>query len=222
MLTTMFQAVYQIPTEMEKTDNSALTLQRLFYLLQTSSEAISTSELTKSFGWETKHIFEQQDVQELSRILMERLEEKMKGTEAENSLAKMFVGKTKTYVSCIDVDYESSRIEDFWDIQLNVRGFKNLDESFKDYIAVETLDGENKYFAEGFGLQDARKGVIFESFPPILHMQLKRFEYDIQRDAMTKVIKLLVLETIRLHLLFCKPFSYIVMSIICSHVLAGQ
>ena len=31
------------------------------------------------------------------------------------------------------------------DIQLNVKGMKNLYESFKDYVAVETLEGENKY-----------------------------------------------------------------------------
>ncbi|MCJ1395349.1 hypothetical protein MMC18_008233 [Xylographa bjoerkii] len=182
------KAVYQIPTENEADrTNSAWALQRLFYQLQSSEAAVSTQELTQSFGWETKHIFEQQDVQELSRILMERMEERMKGTAAENALAKMFVGKMKTYISCINVDYESSRIEDFWDIQLNVSGNKNLDDSFKDYIQVETMDGENKYFAEGFGLQDARKGVIFESFPQVLHLQLKRFEYDINRDAMMKV-----------------------------------
>lgn len=64
---------------------------------------------------------------------------------------------------------------------------KNLYESFKDYVAVETLDGDNKYMAEGYGLQDAKKGIIFQSFPPVLHLQLKRFEYDIQRDAMVKV-----------------------------------
>lgn len=73
------------------------------------------------------------------------------------------------------------------DIQLNVKGMKNLYESFKDYVQVEMLDGENKYHAEGFGLQDAKKGIIFESFPPVLHLQLKRFEYDIQRDAMVKI-----------------------------------
>lgn len=179
--------MYQIPTETEPTTNSALALQRLFFQLQTSNEAVGTHELTRSFGWETRHIFEQQDVQELNRKLMESLEEKMKGTEAENSLAEMFVGKTKTYVNCIDVDFTSSRVEDFWDIQLNVRNFKNLDESFKDYVAVETLDGENKYFAEGHDLQDAKKGVIFESFPEILHLHLKRFEYDINRDCMMKV-----------------------------------
>ncbi|KAL6722165.1 ubiquitin-specific protease ubp15 [Lecanora helva] len=184
------KAVYQIPTENEserKQSASAWALQRLFYQLQANDEAVSTQELTLSFGWETKHIFEQQDVQELSRILMERMEERMKGTGAENALAKMFVGRMKTYISCINVDYESSRVEDFWDIQLNVSGNKCLDDSFKDYVQVETMDGENKYFAEGYGLQDAKKGVIFESFPQVLHLQLKRFEYDINRDAMMKV-----------------------------------
>jgi ubiquitin carboxyl-terminal hydrolase 7 len=171
---------------MDKT-NSAFALQRLFYQLQVNKNAVATNELTTAFGWDSKQIFEQQDVQELTRILMERLEEKMKGTEAENALASMFVGKTKTYISCINVDYESSRIEDYWDLQLNVRGCKNLDESFKDYIQVETMDGENKYFAEGYGLQDAKKGVIFESFPSVLHLQLKRFEYDLETFAMTKV-----------------------------------
>ncbi len=47
--------------------------------------------------------------------------------------------------------------------------------------------GENQYKAEHHGLQDARKGVLFESFPPVLQLQLKRFEYDFQRDAMVKV-----------------------------------
>ncbi|KAL2010554.1 hypothetical protein VTN00DRAFT_6361 [Thermoascus crustaceus] len=183
------KAVYQIPTEQEATrENSAWTLQRLFYSLQTSDHPVSTTELTASFGWESRQIFEQQDVQELSRKLMERLEEKMKGTPAETALPDLFVGKTKTYISCINVDFESSRVEDFWDIQLNVRGNKTLDDSFKDYIQVETLEGENKYDAgPPYGLQDAKKGVIFESFPPVLHLHLKRFEYDINRDAMMKL-----------------------------------
>lgn len=110
----------------------------------------------------------------------------------------------KSYIKCVNVDYESSRIEDFngtqhvylglrnseWiitDISLNVKGMKNLQETFWDYVAVETLDGDNKYMAEGYGLQDPKKGIIFESFPPVLHIQLKRFEYDIQRDAMVEV-----------------------------------
>ncbi|KAI0124385.1 ubiquitin carboxyl-terminal hydrolase [Xylariales sp. AK1849] len=183
------KAVYEIPTaEDESINNSAYTLQRLFYQLQTSNSAVGTNELTKSFGWDTRHIFEQQDVQELSRKLMERMEERMKGTAAEDALPHMLSGKVKTYVSCINVDYESSRVEDFWDIQLNVRGMNTLEDSFKDYIQQETLDGENKYWAgDDFKYQDANKGVIFTSFPEVLHLHLKRFEYDLQRDAMMKV-----------------------------------
>ena len=121
---------------------------------------------------------------------------------AEGAIAKLFVGKMKSYIKCVNVDYESSKIEEFkgklplfWrcvslhavDIQLNVKGVKNLHESFRHYVAEETMEGENKYHAEGFGLQDAKKGIVFEYFPPVLHLQLKRFEYDLQRDAMIKV-----------------------------------
>ncbi|KAL2062656.1 hypothetical protein VTL71DRAFT_5728 [Oculimacula yallundae] len=183
------KAVYQIPTQNEETlQNSAYTLQRLFYQLQSSNNAVSTNELTKSFGWETRHIFEQQDVQELSRKLMERMEEKMKGTDAENVLPKLFCGKVRTYISCINVEYESRRVEDYWDIQLNVHKNKDIEASFEDYVQVEVMDGENQYFAgDDFKLQDANKGVIFESFPDVLHLQLKRFQYDIERDAMMKI-----------------------------------
>jgi ubiquitin C-terminal hydrolase len=77
----------------------------------------------------------------------------------------------------------------YLDIQLNVKGCKNLNDSFDEYIAVETLEGDNKYMAEGYGLQDAHKGVIFESFPPVLNLQLKRFDYDYMEDTMVKVRK---------------------------------
>lgn len=112
----------------------------------------------------------------------------MKGTEAENVLPRLFSGKVRTYISCINVDYESARSEEFWDIQLNVSGNKNVEDSFRDYVAVEVMNGENQYFAgDNFKLQDAKKGVIFESFPEVLHLQLKRFQYDIERDAMMKI-----------------------------------
>ncbi|KAI6117699.1 hypothetical protein EDD16DRAFT_1895983 [Pisolithus croceorrhizus] len=182
------KAVYQIPTEDEHpTESVSLALQRVFYHLQTSDQPVGTTELTKSFGWKSNDSFYQHDVQEFNRVLQDNLESKMKGTKAEGAIAKLFVGKMKSYIKCVNVDYESSKIEEFKDIQLNVKGMKNLYESFRYYVAEETMEGENKYQAEGFGLQDAKKGIIFESFPPVLHLQLKRFEYDIQRDAMVKI-----------------------------------
>ncbi|KAK4790626.1 hypothetical protein SAY86_017930 [Trapa natans] len=55
------------------------------------------------------------------------------------------------------------------------------------YVEVERLEGDNKYHAEGHGLQDAKKGVLFIDFPPVLQLHLKRFEYDFMRDTMVKV-----------------------------------
>ncbi|CDH50856.1 cysteine proteinase [Lichtheimia corymbifera JMRC:FSU:9682] len=182
------KAVYQIPTDSDKpTESVSLALQRCFYNLQYSDLPIGTTELTKSFGWDSLEAFRQHDVQEFNRVLQDRLEEKMKGTPADGAISKLFVGKMKSYIKCINVDYESSRVEDYYDIQLNVKGCKDLHASFDDYIMVETLEGENKYMAEGHGLQDAKKGVIFDSFPPVLHLQLKRFEYDFMRDTMVKI-----------------------------------
>lgn len=183
--------VNQIPTDPQSETKSKavpLALQRIFYLLQLSNEPVGTMELTKSFGWDSSDAFTQHDIQELNRVLMDKLEMAMKGTKIENKLNDLFVGKMKSYIKCVDVPYESSREEDFWDIQLNVRGFRNLTESFKNYIEIEMLDGENKYQAgDEHGYQDAKKGVVFRSFPPILHLQLKRFEYDFMVDDLVKI-----------------------------------
>ncbi|VEU20873.1 DEKNAAC101685 [Brettanomyces naardenensis] len=192
--------VYQIPTEdeikfdspsfkdyLQQPKSVSLSLQRIFYNLQTSDKPIDTMELTSSFGWTSADAFTQHDVQEMNRILMDKLESKMKHTDIEGCLNDIFVGKMRSFIRCIDVKYESSRIEDFWDIQLNVKGLKNIKESFQNYVELELLDGENKYDAAGYGLQTAEKGVVFESFPPVLHLQLKRFEYDFEYDQLVKI-----------------------------------
>lgn len=129
----------------------------------------------------------QHDVQEFNRLLQEHIERKTVNTPAEGTIKEIFVGKTKSYIKCINVNYESSRSEEFYDIQLNVKGCQDLKKSFEDYVQEEILEKENKYMAEGHGLQDAKKGVIFESFPPVLQIQLKRFEYDMTKDTMIKV-----------------------------------
>jgi len=49
------------------------------------------------------------------------------------------------------------------------------------------MDGNNKYDAEKFGKQDAKKGIKFIKFPNVLIIQLKRFEYDYKRDQMIKI-----------------------------------
>eukprot|EP00878_Enallax_costatus_P010709 GHUV01011185.1.p1 GENE.GHUV01011185.1~~GHUV01011185.1.p1 ORF type:complete len:671 (+),score=192.28 GHUV01011185.1:167-2179(+) len=183
------KAVYHMPTNEndQPADSLPLALQSLFYKLQYSRTPVSTKDLTKSFGWSTMDAFMQHDVQELNRVLCEKLEEKMKGTRVEKVINELFEGHTLNFIECVNVEFKSSRKESFMDLQLDVKGCKDIYDSFDRYTEVEIMSGENQYKAEDHGLQDARKGVLFDSFPPVLQLQLKRFEYDFQRDTMVKI-----------------------------------
>jgi ubiquitin carboxyl-terminal hydrolase 7 len=71
----------------------------------------------------------QHDVQEFSRILQDKLEIKMKvgrpkkkkivqadvkGTPADGAIQYLFKGQMKNFIKCINVDFESSVVEDFY------------------------------------------------------------------------------------------------------------
>ncbi|CAJ1967995.1 unnamed protein product [Sphenostylis stenocarpa] len=182
-------AVYHMPTSENDMPSASipLALQSLFYKLQFSDTSVATKELTKSFGWDSYDSFMQHDVQELNRVLCEKLEDKMRGTVVEGTIQKLFEGHHMNYIECINEDYKSTRKESFYDLQLDVKGCKDVYASFDKYIEVERLEGDNKYHAEHHGLQDARKGVLFIDFPPVLQLQLKRFEYDFTQDTMVKI-----------------------------------
>ena len=183
------KAVYHMhTTDGEDPESSIpLSLQRIFYKLQYSDASVSTKQLTKSFGWDTYDTFMQHDVQELNRVLVDKLEEKMKGTSVEGTMAHLFRGKFTNYVRCMDVDDVSTRDEDYYDLQMPVKGCKDLYASFDEYVKEETLEGDNQYHSERFGKQDAKKGVSFRSLPPVLELHLRRFEYDFATDAMAKI-----------------------------------
>ncbi|XP_050329287.1 ubiquitin carboxyl-terminal hydrolase 7 [Bactrocera neohumeralis] len=181
------RAVYKIPTEADDSTKSVgLSLQRVFHDLQFGDRPVGTKKLTKSFGWETLDSFMQHDVQEFLRVLLDKLESKMKGTCLEGTIPGLFEGKMSSYIKCKNVDYNSTRYETFYDIQLNIKDKNNIYDSFKDYIASETLEGDNKYDAGVHGLQEASKGVIFTAFPPVLHLHLMRFQYDPITDSSIK------------------------------------
>ncbi|EXC03812.1 Ubiquitin carboxyl-terminal hydrolase 12 [Morus notabilis] len=183
------KAVYHMPTTENDMPSGSipLALQSLFYKLQYNDSSVATKELTKSFGWDTYDSFMQHDVQELNRVLSEKLEDKMKGTVVEGTIQQLFEGHHMNYIECINVDYKSTRKESFYDLQLDVKGCRDVYASFDKYVEVERLEGDNKYHAEEHGLQDAKKGVLFIDFPPVLQLQLKRFEYDFMRDTMVKI-----------------------------------
>lgn len=188
-LTNAFRkSIYHIPTDgKDPHDSIPLALQRLFYALTFSAQPPNTNDLTASFGWDLHESFTQHDVQEFLRVLMDDLEEKMKGTAADGHIDKLFGGRVKKVIRCLNIEFESSRTETVYDVQLPVAGCPTLKDSFEAYIARETMTGENRYMAEGHGLQDAEMFNVFDRLPPVLHLILMRYRYDPYRDATVKI-----------------------------------
>lgn len=183
------RAVLQMASPQELLpENMVLALQLLFLELQVGTSYVSTKSLTRSFGWNSLDAFQQQDVQELNRVLCDRLEERMRGSSADGLTKRLFRGELRQFVRCLHVDYVSERTDEFYDLQLDVQGCDTVFDSFRRYTEPERLDGDNKYDAgEEHGKQDAEKGVVFQSLPPVLHLHLKRFTYNMWTDSMVKV-----------------------------------
>lgn len=189
-LPTFRRLIYDIPiTGNEDSAKSIpLNLQRLFYQMQFSGSSCSTVNLTKSFGWNSFNSFEQNDIEEFSRDLIDSLEEKMKGTKFENSIANLFRGRFRNRIRCKKIGYQTCKEEHFYDLPLVVKGFSNLSESLKSYISEEKLIGDNKYDTNTqYGKQDAVIDIKFIEFPPVLHILLKRFMFDVNKNKMTKL-----------------------------------
>ena len=182
--------VYKMPTtgNEDVSKSIPLNLQRLFAMMQFSDLPCSTKSLTKSFGWGDDETFMQHDLQEFSRVLIDNLETKLKGDpELKDSISNILKGQYVSFIRCKDVNYKSSRDEDFYDLTLQVKGCSDLQESFQKYIQKEQLVGNNQYKTDEYGLQDAEMGVEFTKFPSVLHLHLSRFEYDAETDQMTKI-----------------------------------
>ncbi|XP_063145544.1 ubiquitin carboxyl-terminal hydrolase 47 isoform X3 [Candoia aspera] len=198
-LNSLLQTLYMTPEfrnalykwEFEESEEDPVTsipyqLQRLFVLLQTSKKrAIETTDVTRSFGWDSSEAWQQHDVQELCRVMFDALEQKWKQTEQADLINQLYQGKLKDYVRCLECGYESWRIDTYLDIPLVIRpyganqAFASVEEALHAFIQPEILDGANQYFCERCKKKcDARKGLRFLHFPYLLTLQLKRFDFD--------------------------------------------
>jgi len=198
-MNSMLQCLFHIPSfrrlvyEMPMIGNEdpeksiPLNLQRLFTQMQMSKKTVSTKQLTNSFGWGTNETFVQHDVHEFCRVLIDSIDSKLKPTPLKDQISHLFKGKSKSYIRCPNINYETVRYDEFFDLQMQVSGFNNLYDSFKEYTKVEYLTGENKYNTGEFGLQDAEIGVELLELPIILNIHLNRFGYDMMTDTMKKI-----------------------------------
>ncbi|XP_054273738.1 ubiquitin carboxyl-terminal hydrolase 47 isoform X2 [Macrosteles quadrilineatus] len=161
-------------------------LQKLFVNLQTSIKtAVETTELTRSFGWDSSEAWQQHDIQELCRVMFDALEQVFKDTNQADLIDRLYQGKMTDYVKCLECGKEKSREDTFLDIPLPVRPFGStvaygsVVEALRAFVQPETLDGANQYFCENCNKKcDAHKGLKFTKFPYLLTLHLKRFDFD--------------------------------------------
>ncbi|CAL1532778.1 unnamed protein product [Lymnaea stagnalis] len=173
-------------SEDEKIKSIPYQLQKLFLQLQTSKKrAVETTDLTRSFGWDSSEVWQQHDVQELCRVMFDALEQKWKNTIQANLINQLYQGKMKDYVKCLECGNESARVDAYLDIPLVIRPFGSTDsygsvtEAMNAFVQPEILDGTNQYFCEKCNKKcNAHKGFKFVSFPYLLTLQLKRFDFD--------------------------------------------
>jgi ubiquitin carboxyl-terminal hydrolase 47 len=78
----------------EETKSLVFQLQKLFLSLETSSKSsVETTELTRSFGWDSTEVWQQHDIQELCRVMLDTLEMKFKGTDQADLIKRLYEGE---------------------------------------------------------------------------------------------------------------------------------
>lgn len=152
-------------------------LQRLFARLQIGLRPfVDTKALTGSFGWAETDGFEQQDVQELMRVLFEAIDA-VSGT----ALTQLYRGMFTDYTTCLECSDSRSRLDPFYDVSLLVRDISSVEEALARFVAPETMSAAegNQVMCDNCGRKtDALKGLRFCELPHFLTIQLKRFDYD--------------------------------------------
>lgn len=154
-------------------------LARLFARLHSSEMSfvdsapfIQTLELDNSI---------QQDTHEFLTLLFSLLERCLSHSQVPKArmiIQDLFRGGISHVTTCSKCGYESeasAKVEDFYELELNIKGLKNLDESLDDYFSTEELEGDNQYYCESCATRvNATRSIKLRTLPAVLNFQLKR------------------------------------------------
>ena len=127
----------------------------------------------------------QQDSQEFYNNFCEQIEKKLKNTKYKYIINDVFMGKTCSSVICDRCQHISNRLEDFYNLQLEVKNIKNLNESLQKLIIPETIDG---FKCEGCDkIVTIQKRTTLCKLPNILIIHLKRFFMNYDYNVTEKI-----------------------------------
>lgn len=123
----------------------------------------------------------QQDSHEFLTLLLSLLERCLSNSgvaKAKTIVQDLFRGNMSHVTRCSkcgQTSIASSNVEDFYELELNLKGLKSLDESLDDYLSEEKLEGDNQYYCDSCGIRvDATRSIKLRTLPPVLNFQLKR------------------------------------------------
>jgi ubiquitin C-terminal hydrolase len=155
-------------------------LQHMFaFMSSIDKPAIGTGQLTESFGWESKHVVVQHDVQELNRVLFQALERALKDTSEKDLIKRLYRGTMVNKITCQECHKVSETQEEFDDIPLVIT--QSVQQSLREYCTVEVMQDANAYFCDRCGKRvTAHRCSSLKTLPPLLHFSLLRFTYDNQ------------------------------------------
>ncbi|PKA51623.1 Ubiquitin carboxyl-terminal hydrolase 26 [Apostasia shenzhenica] len=176
------EGIFSVEPELLKYHPVLDQLARLFAQLHSSKRAfIDSAPFIKTLELDNGV---QQDSHEFLTLFLSLLERSLSHSKVPNArtiVQDLFRGNVSHVTRCSICGKESdasSKMEDFYELELNIKGFSHLDESFDDYLNLEELHGENQYFCESCGTRvDATRSIKLRSLPSVLNLQLKRYVF---------------------------------------------
>ncbi|KAF5315656.1 hypothetical protein D9611_004911 [Ephemerocybe angulata] len=163
-------------------DSPIFQLQVTFAALQESKESVfNPSHLVESLQLRTS---EQQDAQEFSKLFMSHLDaefKKQSDPAVRMLIESQFQGSQVYGTFCHACQYKSERNSDFLEVEVNFDGPSRLEERISASLEPEVLSGDNRYHCPQCNcLQDATRYTELRQLPPVLHISLLRFVYNLQ------------------------------------------
>ncbi|CAH8340662.1 unnamed protein product [Eruca vesicaria subsp. sativa] len=192
MNTAFREGVFSVEVEVLKQFPVLDQIARLFAQLRASNRSFVDSDaFVKTLELDNGI---QQDTHEFLTLLLSLLERCLrlsnvsKATTIVQDLFRGSVSHVTTCLKCGRDSEASSKVEDFYALELNIKGLKSLDDSLNDYLSLEHLDGDNQYFCGGCDARvDATRCIKLRTLPPVITFQLKRCVFLPKTTAKKKI-----------------------------------
>ncbi|XP_026685344.1 LOW QUALITY PROTEIN: probable ubiquitin carboxyl-terminal hydrolase FAF-X, partial [Diaphorina citri] len=131
---------------------------------------------------EPVNVREQQDAVEFFMNLIESLDEALKSLSQDQIMARILGGLYSDQKICQECPHRYSKEEPFSVISVDIRNQCSLLDSLEQYVKGELLEGADAYMCDKCSKKVVTvKRLCVKKLPPILGIQLKRFEYDFER-----------------------------------------